>query len=258
MLQCGLFCAQRAKRLSSRSCPRRYTESLENRLISLQREKYKLKDLLNDKDERIDMFSRVAIGERDNYLRNDTSRLGSPLDIHETENSPVPEGLHINTFEFGRKGYLEVRSAKNQIMRREDVQNWIQGRLELARNVIATPAIRLLVAFTPDGTAAQDNATLRRHQLYEDGCEKLKPALESLQFPDHLLAAFDRVVFDRIPLRPTQMAEDTYPNLDFICHIGFGFFSLMCRHFPESNTSLRCPPSSKLSRDGLTAYSRPR
>lgn len=87
------------------------------------------------------------------------------MNIHETENSPVPEGLHINTFEFGRKGYLEVRSAKNQIMRREDVQNWIQGRLELARNVIATPAIRLLVAFTPDGTAAQDNATLRRRQL---------------------------------------------------------------------------------------------
>ncbi len=62
------------------------------------------------------------------------------MNIHEIENPPVPEGLQINTFEFGRKGYLEVRSAKNQIMHREDVQNWIQSRLELARNVIATPS----------------------------------------------------------------------------------------------------------------------
>ena len=53
------FECKTSDKLSRRAFPRGYTESLEERVRSLEQEVRELKDLLDEKDEKIDMLSRI-------------------------------------------------------------------------------------------------------------------------------------------------------------------------------------------------------
>lgn len=78
--------------MSRRAFPRGYTESLEERVRALEGEVRELKDLLDEKDEKIDMLSRMH-----NNRRVSHSSLGSSLG-----SSPVlvlsPEEVKEDTF----------------------------------------------------------------------------------------------------------------------------------------------------------------
>ncbi|KAL8827748.1 MAG: hypothetical protein Q9191_003000 [Dirinaria sp. TL-2023a] len=58
------FECKTSDKLSRRAFPRGYTESLEERVRSLEGEVKELKDLLDEKDEKIDILSRVRLGSR--------------------------------------------------------------------------------------------------------------------------------------------------------------------------------------------------
>lgn len=58
------FECKTSDKLSRRAFPRGYTESLEERVRTLEGEVRELKDLLDEKDEKIDMLSRIQSGSR--------------------------------------------------------------------------------------------------------------------------------------------------------------------------------------------------
>ena len=58
------FECKTSDKLSRRAFPRGYTESLEERVRALESEVKELKDLLDEKDEKIDILSRVRLGSR--------------------------------------------------------------------------------------------------------------------------------------------------------------------------------------------------
>lgn len=73
------FACKTSDKLSRRAFPRGYTESLEERVRALESEVKELKDLLDEKDEKIDILS--------NIHRNSPS-LGRPLSTDSTSPSP--------------------------------------------------------------------------------------------------------------------------------------------------------------------------
>lgn len=58
------FECKTSDKLSRRAFPRGYTESLEERVRTLETEVRELKDLLDEKDEKMDMLSRIQSGSR--------------------------------------------------------------------------------------------------------------------------------------------------------------------------------------------------
>jgi len=68
------FECKTSDKLSRRAFPRGYTESLEERVRSLEAEVRELKDLLDEKDEKIDMLSKMHSNRRPSM----TSATGTP------------------------------------------------------------------------------------------------------------------------------------------------------------------------------------
>ena len=80
------FECKTSDKLSRRAFPRGYTESLEERVRSLEAEVKELKDLLDEKDEKIDILCRIHSGSRP------TSSATSPRPIPETKSTrPINE-----------------------------------------------------------------------------------------------------------------------------------------------------------------------
>lgn len=78
------FECKTSDKLSRRAFPRGYTESLEERVRSLEQEVRELKDLLDEKDEKIDILSRIH--PRSSVTR--TSPSESPSSSVEEKKSP--------------------------------------------------------------------------------------------------------------------------------------------------------------------------
>ena len=87
------FECKTSDKLSRRAFPRGYTESLEERVRALETEVKELKDLLDEKDEKIDILSRIHPNSPS--LRRPSSTLSSSVDLadvkHGVEDSPPPE-----------------------------------------------------------------------------------------------------------------------------------------------------------------------
>ena len=73
------FECKTSDKLSRRAFPRGYTESLEERVRALETEVKDLKDLLDEKDEKIDILSRIHSNSPS--LRRPSSTLSSSVDL---------------------------------------------------------------------------------------------------------------------------------------------------------------------------------
>lgn len=82
------FECKTSDKLSRRAFPRGYTESLEERVRQLESEVRDLKDLLDEKDEKIDMLSRI----------HSHSPMGNPI-LKRTSNSPSPSEIRAESQE---------------------------------------------------------------------------------------------------------------------------------------------------------------
>jgi hypothetical protein len=80
------FECKTSDKLSRRAFPRGYTESLEERVRQLESEVRELKDLLDEKDEKIDMLSKMH-GQRPTPAKSS----GSPKSEPETDANPPPK-----------------------------------------------------------------------------------------------------------------------------------------------------------------------
>jgi hypothetical protein len=67
------FECKTSDKLSRRAFPRGYTESLEERVRSLEAEVRELKDLLDEKDEKIDMLSKMHSNRRPSHSSSSTA-----------------------------------------------------------------------------------------------------------------------------------------------------------------------------------------
>lgn len=94
------FECKTSDKLSRRAFPRGYTESLEERVRSLECEVRELKDLLDEKDEKIDMLSRMHSNRRRPSMssrspappvevRTDTSAAPPKDDVFRVQASPL-------------------------------------------------------------------------------------------------------------------------------------------------------------------------
>ena len=72
------FECRTSDKLSRRAFPRGYTESLEERVRQLETEVRELKDLLDEKDEKIDMLSKMHTNRRRRLSSDSPSSHGSP------------------------------------------------------------------------------------------------------------------------------------------------------------------------------------
>lgn len=84
------FECRTSDKLSRRAFPRGYTESLEERVRALETEVRELKDLLDEKDEKIDLLSKMH-GNRQRSIQDNTNNNGSNSSPHsplDTRNSP--------------------------------------------------------------------------------------------------------------------------------------------------------------------------
>jgi hypothetical protein len=83
------FECKTSDKLSRRAFPRGYTESLEERVRSLESEVRELKDLLDEKDEKIDMLSKMHSNQRrSSHSSSRPSPIPSP---RSREQSPAPK-----------------------------------------------------------------------------------------------------------------------------------------------------------------------
>lgn len=82
------FECRTSDKLSRRAFPRGYTESLEERVRALEAEVRELKDLLDEKDEKIDMLSRMH-GNRQS--QNEKSQSQPPVDAKKDTGTPAKE-----------------------------------------------------------------------------------------------------------------------------------------------------------------------
>ena len=90
------FECKTSDKLSRRAFPRGYTESLEERVRSLEGEIRELKDLLDEKDEKIDMLSKMHTNRRPPAIlsppaenRKDVRKEVSRDDIFKVQASPL-------------------------------------------------------------------------------------------------------------------------------------------------------------------------
>jgi len=81
------FECKTSDKLSRRAFPRGYTESLEERVRVLEGEVRELKDLLDEKDEKIDMLSRM----HNNRAASHSSLASSPVVAQSPEEPPAPK-----------------------------------------------------------------------------------------------------------------------------------------------------------------------
>ena len=90
------FECKTSDKLSRRAFPRGYTESLEERVRALESEVKELKDLLDEKDEKIDILSRIH--SKSPSLRRPSSTLSSSVDLAEVKEVPEDSTRDGDTF----------------------------------------------------------------------------------------------------------------------------------------------------------------
>ena len=90
------FECKTSDKLSRRAFPRGYTESLEERVRALETEVKELKDLLDEKDEKIDILSRIHSNSPS--LRRPSSTISSSVDLAEIKDATTPPREKDDTF----------------------------------------------------------------------------------------------------------------------------------------------------------------
>ena len=90
------FECKTSDKLSRRAFPRGYTESLEERVRALELEVRELKDLLDEKDEKIDMLSRINPNTSSHLFtdRKPSSTL-SPISMNDVKDEPKDEVFKV-------------------------------------------------------------------------------------------------------------------------------------------------------------------
>ncbi len=90
------FECKTSDKLSRRAFPRGYTESLEERVRALEKDVKELKDLLDEKDEKIDILSRIHSSSPS--LRRPSSTLSSQTDLADVKEASDPPPAKEDTF----------------------------------------------------------------------------------------------------------------------------------------------------------------
>lgn len=90
------FECKTSDKLSRRAFPRGYTESLEERVRALETEVKELKDLLDEKDEKIDILSKIH--SNTSSLRRPSSELSSSTGLGEVKEGSEGASTQEDTF----------------------------------------------------------------------------------------------------------------------------------------------------------------
>ena len=97
------FECKTSDKLSRRAFPRGYTESLEERVRALEAEVRELKDLLDEKDEKIDILTRIDPGSA---TRRRSSQSASSTTTADPKSAIAEEAMEEDTFRVQQSPFL--------------------------------------------------------------------------------------------------------------------------------------------------------
>jgi len=220
-----------------RSFRRGYTEVCEEQIRSLEAEVRELKELLDERDEKIDLLSRI---EGRGEVRDAEPAKESPTRKEEHDPTAVtaslrsPSDFEIFTFDIeSSHADSNVYLGSRQAQRHDGVSEWVEVRVREARNG-TNPSIHLLIVETP-GDLISGSSKQRRS--YDELLALTNPPLKSLGISSDMLEMFGSVVFEKVypdVFNFKQSNASTTPT--FAYHIALGDFSLAFRYFPGSKT----------------------
>jgi len=107
------FECKTSDKLSRRAFPRGYTESLEERVRALETEVKELKDLLDEKDEKIDILSKIY--SLSPSMRRPSSTLSSSVDLAEVKETAEDTPPQEDTFRIQQSQSLLHVEASGSI-----------------------------------------------------------------------------------------------------------------------------------------------
>jgi len=122
------FECKTSDKLSRRAFPRGYTESLEERVRSLEDEARELKDLLDEKDEKIDMLSRMHSNSPS--MRRPSSTTSTSSDALDTKQAVVTEQPKGDTFRIQQSPNLldgEISDSDSYFMGASSGRSFVGG-----------------------------------------------------------------------------------------------------------------------------------
>lgn len=134
------FECKTSDKLSRRAFPRGYTESLEERVRLLETEVKELKDLLDEKDEKIDILSRI----RPSSISHERPRLTGPI-AAVTQPKPIIEepGSVEDTFSIEQSPRLQQGDDEDAIFTGPSSARSFVGEQDREYSVVARPLTRL-------------------------------------------------------------------------------------------------------------------
>ena len=98
------FACKTSDKLSRRAFPRGYTESLEERVRALETELKELKDILDEKDEKIDILSRIHSNSPS--LRRPSSTSSTSFDLPDVKGNVDTNAPKEDTFRVQQSPFL--------------------------------------------------------------------------------------------------------------------------------------------------------
>jgi len=212
---------------------------LEDTVRSLEAETRDLKDLLDEKDEKIYILSGTSAEVQTTQLsKQEAHKRRKPSKLEPAQSSElVSEALQVYTFDIERNQTEDEFPASKQSQKEGKTSEWIEEKVRIATSPNAAAAINLLVIETPEGPAEGDFKPLHPRGHYEEVLLVTTPALNVLKISSHILGTFGSVIFDKSPLDILHSRlSDPNSVQTFTYHIALGFFSLAFRYFPQSKT----------------------
>lgn len=219
------FECKTSDKLSRRAFPRGYTESLEERVRSLEQEVRELKDLLDEKDEKIDMLSRLH-SQSPQQLHLPSPRRSSTASVENTAmakpDSPSPDDL----FQVQQSPYLLDDQKSDSYFAgtssgRTFIESFKSRVQETGRSTQDIDVTRLLASSTPKDRDATTPATavtfkaparMVSDQMINIFFQEWAPLFPILHRPT-FLTLYQRYVAD--PDEMTDKAEIAQLNLVF-------------------------------------------
>jgi hypothetical protein len=152
------FECKTSDKLSRRAFPRGYTESLEERVRVLEAEVRELKDLLDEKDEKIDMLSRMHSHSPSAHPAARRPSIHSPLSSDSRDDAPEKD----DTFKVQQSPLLLDDANHDSYFVGSSSGRTLVGKSSLPPLHITRP-LTLCRGFQAKGTG--DRKTVGRHQL---------------------------------------------------------------------------------------------
>jgi hypothetical protein len=198
---------------SRRTTPRGYTESLEERVRSLEAE--------------IREWQKANKHAGPDFSIRRSKSLENLLAPGKNLETPKPI-LHV--LELSKNQAFESSGDFLKPISEEEVPAWIRQNIAEARCDSSPPSIRLLIVTTPENEPEDETEVLQLRNSYSQVQSLSMPLRGALQMGPNTLESFGSIFFDK----PCELSDGSQTSSSY--HIAYGFFGLAWAYFSQTKT----------------------